>query len=61
MVAICLDFEWLGSKISDPIWNQYHFQTNLLSTIQNPLDLIQTITDLRSPLYNLFLIKKLEV
>ena len=29
MVAICLDFKWLGYQISDPIWNLNHLQTNL--------------------------------
>ena len=36
MVAICLDFKWLGFLISDPIWNPDHLQLNLFLTIQNP-------------------------
>ena len=34
--AICLDFKWLGFRISDPIQNLDHVQPNLYSTIQNP-------------------------
>ena len=36
MVAICLDFKWLGFWISDPIWNPDHLQPYLWMTIQNP-------------------------
>ena len=33
-VAICSDFKWLGFRISDPILNLNHLQTNLFSSIQ---------------------------
>ena len=36
MAAICLDFKWLGFRISDSIQNPDHLQPNLFSTIQNP-------------------------
>ena len=36
MAAICLDFEWLGFQISDPIWNSDQLQSNLFLTIWNP-------------------------
>ena len=32
----CPDFKWLGFRITGPIWNPDHLQTNLLLTIQNP-------------------------
>ena len=35
MVAICQDLKWLCFRISNPIWNSDHLQTNLLLTIQN--------------------------
>ena len=36
MAAICLDFKWLGLRISDPIQNPGNLQPNLFWTIQNP-------------------------
>ena len=36
MAAICQDFKWLGFRISDPIWNLDHLQTELFFTIWNP-------------------------
>ena len=35
MAAICPDFKWLGFRISDPIGNQDHLQTNLFLNIGN--------------------------
>ena len=35
MVAICLDFKWLGFQISDPILNPDHLQPNLFLAIQS--------------------------
>ena len=35
MAAICLDFKWLGFRISYPIRNPDHLQPNLFWTIQN--------------------------
>ena len=36
MAAICLYFKWLGFRISDPIQNPDHVQTNLFLTVWNP-------------------------
>ena len=33
---ICLNFKWLGFRISDPIQNLDYLQPNLILTIQNP-------------------------
>ena len=35
MAAICLDFKWLGFRISDAIRNPDHWQPNLFWTIRN--------------------------
>ena len=36
MAVICMDFKWLGFRISDPIRNPDHLHPNLYSTIWNP-------------------------
>ena len=40
MAAICLDFKWLGFRISDPFQDLDNFQTNFFSAISNA-DLIR--------------------
>ena len=40
MAAICLDFKWLGFRISDPFQDMDNFQTNFFSAISNA-DLIR--------------------
>ena len=42
-VPICPDLKWLGFRLSDPIGNLDHWQTNLFLTILT--------LDFRSPLY----------
>ena len=49
MGAICLDFKWLGSQISDPIRNPNHLQPNFLSFYHSKSWLVQ-ISQLRSML-----------
>ena len=36
LAAICLDFKWLGFRISDPVRNPDHLPPNLFLTIQSP-------------------------